>query len=269
MNLLYFPRGMYIRSNFKMELNVAMKKVVTVLVVLLLCISLMAPAFAAGEDFVRSISYKDGPQTVPVTTVDDNTVVAVLVENGVEDEHVYDEHLVVTPVSAVDEATDIPEETRETLKKVYNELNKGEMKLPFEKFGDDAPKAPVIRDIFDVTLSHDDQHSRLAEEDVHLEMTFRLGVDANVKVYAMSYRNNQWDPAKDVINNGDGTVTVHFDHLCPVVFAVEEDTLHESQLPEAKKDNNLTLWVVLLVVCVACIVVLSVVSSKKKKKKAE
>ncbi len=246
-----------------------MKKVVTVLVVLLLCISLMAPAFAAGEDFVRSISYKDGPQTVPVTTVEDQTVVAVLVEQGVEDEHVFDEHLVVTPISAVDEATEIPEETRETLKKVYEDLSKGSMEIPFEKYGENAPKAPVIRDIFDVTLTHDDHHDRLSEEEVQLKMTFRLGVEADVTVYALSYRNNQWDPAGDVTNNGDGTVTVLFDHLCPVVFAVEEDTLHESQLPEEKEDSNLLLWVILLVVCVVCIVALSVVTSKKKKKKAE
>ncbi len=247
-----------------------MKKVVTILVVLLLCISLMAPAFAAGEDFVRSISYKDGPQTVPVTTVDDNTVVAVLVQQGVEeDTHVYDEHLVVTPISAVDEATEIPEEVRETLKEVYEELSKGEMKLPFEKYGEHAPKAPVIRDIFDITLTHDDHHDHLSRDDVHIEMTFRLGVEAHVKVYAMSYRNDQWDPAKDVINNGDGTVTVHFDHLCPVVFAVEAEDLHDSQLPEKEKDSNLLLWVIILIACAICIVALSVVASKKKKNKAE
>ncbi|MBP3313650.1 MAG: hypothetical protein J6K84_03215 [Oscillospiraceae bacterium] len=246
-----------------------MKKVVTILVVLLLCISLMAPAFAAGEDFVRSISYKDGPQTVPVTTVDNKVVVAVLVKSGEDDVPVYKDQLVITPISAVDEATKVPAEVIDTLKKAYDGLNKGTTKLPFEEYGNDAPKSPVVRDIFDATLIHDDHVKYLANEDVHIELTFRLGVDADVQVYAMSYLDGQWDPAKDTVNNGDGTVTISLDHLCPIVFAVEAEDLHASQLPEKKEDSNLMLWVILLVICAVCIVVLSIVASKKKKKKAE
>jgi len=37
----------------------------------------------------------------------------------------------------------------------------------------------------------------------------------------MSYVNGEWIPAEEIINNGDGTVTITFKQLCPVAIAVE------------------------------------------------
>lgn len=41
-----------------------MKKVICLLIVLMLCLSMAAPAFAAEDDFVPSIGYKDGPKII-------------------------------------------------------------------------------------------------------------------------------------------------------------------------------------------------------------
>ena len=43
-----------------------MKKIICLLTVLLLCMSVVVPAFAAEGDFVPSITYKPNPEIVPV-----------------------------------------------------------------------------------------------------------------------------------------------------------------------------------------------------------
>ena len=43
-----------------------------------------------------------------------------------------------------------------------------------------------------------------------------------VEVAVFSYVDGEWIEAVSVTNNGDGTVTVVFEDICPVAFAVKE-----------------------------------------------
>ena len=58
------------------------------------------------------------------------------------------------------------------------------------------------------------------EADADLVLTFDLDIEANKEVCVMTYKNSEWAPIKKVVNNGDGTVTCTFEHLCPVAISV-------------------------------------------------
>ena len=241
-----------------------MKKAVSVLIVLLLCISMAVPAFAA-DSFVRSISYKDAPGLVTTEVENVGPVAAWLVTDGEEDDPVYATELVVTPVSAVDSAEAIPDASREILKQVYEDLTTGKAVIPFEKLEDEDLVDPVIRDLFDVTVLDDGENDALETDGVQIRMTFNLGVKADTEVYVMSYRNGSWDPAAEVVNNGDGKVTVTFDHLCPVAVIVNSDDAAAPPQTGDATGGNLWFWAVLMAMSAAVIVVLSTkVYSRKK-----
>lgn len=256
-----------------------MKKVVCVFIALLLCFSLLTPAFAA-EGFVPSISYKDGPSLVTEEHEDHGSVAAWLVDTTKVDveemehlEHVLEDHLYVTPISVADNV-DVPEEYKaaveanaKVLKEVYKKLAEGKESLPLEKFGEDAPKNPVIRELFDVTLVHDDQLNRLVDgEDVGVKLKFNLGIKAGDKVFIMSYQNGKWDPAVDIVNNGDGTVTCVLPHLCPVAVVVEGEESVTPEPPQTSDESNnlMWLWILLAVLCAFAIIIIAAKSRKKK-----
>ena len=90
-----------------------------------------------------------------------------------------------------------------------------------------------------------------------------MGVGKGVEVIVMVYINGQWVPAEKVTNNGDGTVTVVFEDICPVAFVVEKD---EADGPAQTGDvlgQDLMLWVVLMVLSMAAIVVLNIYRRKR------
>ena len=45
-----------------------MKRIISLFIILVLCLSLAAPAFATETGFVPSITYKPSPEIVPVLT---------------------------------------------------------------------------------------------------------------------------------------------------------------------------------------------------------
>ena len=110
----------------------------------------------------------------------------------------------------------------------------GEMTLPLEN-------DYVIRDLVDVSYKYNDcrtaeGHGNKLEElktpGKTLTITFDLGVDKDTKIVVMTYIENTkvrsvsegaWVPAESVVNNGDGTVTVVFEDICPVAFVTELD----------------------------------------------
>ena len=60
-----------------------MKKVICLLIVLMLCLSMAAPAFAAEDDFVPSITYKPNPEIVPVEGEDKPLTYVQLTDDGI------------------------------------------------------------------------------------------------------------------------------------------------------------------------------------------
>ena len=218
-----------------------MKKVICFVTVLLLCVSLAVPAFAANT-FVPSIPYKDVPEIEwPVELIDE--------EGEIIDEIDWD-HLVITPISEAETSTEIPEDSREELLEVYEDLTSGEMELP-------SDEDLVIRDLFDASWICDDGHEEeLKEEGVCIEITLDIDIEPDVDVVVMVYIDGEWVPAEEVINNGDGTITVILEDICPIAIAVPQSHV---DVPDQTGDTSgIMMWVMVMLASAAALVVLLV-----------
>lgn len=229
-----------------------MRKFICAVLAFVLCVSLALPAFAA---FTPSVAVKETPVVSGVVDKSGKEVkneeglkaVATLVTTteGEKDEehHVFEGSLVITSVSDAkagkqtdkkdEQLTKHEKEIQQDLKKVHDDLQKGKMEIPYTDMGLKAEKM-VVRDLFSISFHPGDKHSKddvhyeeaLAEEDTHLLMTLDLGVGKNDKVYIMVYAEDEtgkkvWQKM-EVVNNGDGTITVEFDVLGVVAVCVEQ-----------------------------------------------
>ena len=238
-----------------------MKKVMAVLMALLMFVLMATPAMA--DEFVKSVGYKDHPELVEFTGPDGKTYYGTIKDaNGNILGYIGEDCIVVTSVADVDESDEIPDPAADMLKKVYNGLKTGTMKLPYDKVGKDASKM-VIRDMFDVSFLCVDHPEMFAPQGVTVELTFDLGVKKNVDVLVMTYKNDQFNSIVSVKNNGDGTVTCVFEDFCPVVFSVPTSSIAGSG-SSTGDTANVGLWAGLLVASVAGIGALVVVSRRKK-----
>ncbi len=233
-----------------------MKRMFAIITVALMCVSLMVPAMAAQE-FMPSVTNKPAPEVM---------VARILDKDGSVIEEVGNECLIITPVSEVETSTEIPEASRVVLRDVYQKLTDGSMTIPYEKHNDNLdPSKMVIRDLFDATFVCTECPEMLEPEGVVLEIVFDLNVAPGVNVYAMTYKNDQWDPIVSCVNNGDGTVTATFEKLCPVEFSINTDTTPPSGTGDV---NPFSVWGVIAIVSLAAIVILTVVYVVGSKKRA-
>lgn len=247
-----------------------MKRVISLLAILVLCFSLAVPALA--EEFVPSITDKGSPEIVPVEDEDGNKAIAeILDENGNVIDYLYENCLVVTPVSKAKTSTLIPDDAEKMLLDVYDQLVAGTMNLPYEKFNANLdPNSMVIRDLFDVSwlcgedsgyVDHPDHPTEVEPKGITVRITFNLGVSKNATVYTMSYKRGAWNPIVSTVNNGDGTVTCIFEDFCPVAMSVGESYVTP---PAQTGDNsNITLWIVLMAVSVVALGAVLVFSRRK------
>lgn len=215
-----------------------MKKLVSMAIVALLCLTMVCPAFAASANFVPSVSYKDEPDSVVATVIDGNG-------NNVAD--VTPECLDITPLSEGDD----------DLKKLYEDLLKNADDL-YEKLGI-APGNSVIRDLFDLNLLCADIKA-LIEGDKDLKITFDMGVGSDDRIHAGVYVDGEWVPAKSVVNNGDGTVTFVFSDLGSVALVVEK--AGTSSDVETGDNANLVIWIAVMIAAAVALVVL--ITSRRK-----
>lgn len=243
-----------------------MKRIICLIAVLMMCAALVCPAFAAENDFVPSITYKDGPEFDEVilekpaegsqeTTPEGETI-------PMERENVANCLVITSVTDAEKKTTDIYQEDRDTLLEVYQKLSDGTMKLPLED-------GFVIRELVDIgfkkTTCVETEHTHKAdmeEEHTTVIAKFNLGVAKDDVVQVLHYHNGQWEPIESVVNNGDGTITCVFEHFCPVAFCVNADA---EVLPPKTGDTagtELLLWSVLLLVSVAAVVALVVCRRK-------
>lgn len=207
-----------------------MKKLVSLLIVMVLCSVIVLPAAAA--EFVPSISYKDHPDVVvdPVITPDTSTTEEL--------------DILITPVA--DALAVKPEDRNDAEKElveIYEALTNGDMKLPLP---DD--KNYVVRDLMDVSLivknADPNADPEFVDADAKVVITFDLGVPEDTEVLAYVY-DNDWVKV-DVVNNGDGTVTVTLHNQGALAFCVDEKTIVPPTFD--KVGNDLLFWVVLMVV---------------------
>lgn len=249
-----------------MEMS-GMRKVICIITVLLLCMSIVAPVYAAEDSFVPSITYKPDPEVVPVEDPEGEEHFAVIRdEDGEIIDYVDYGCIDVTPIAHVwDEEMEVPAEVEELLLFIYEVLNDGSMEIPYDKHEADLdPANMVIRDLFDARWTCEEHADVLDPEGVVMDITFDLGVVADAEIFVMTYdeETKEWSPIVKTVNNGDGTVTCTFEHLCAVEFSMP---LVAATVPtDDAQSPNVLPWIILLIVAAVAVVGVVVVKNKKK-----
>lgn len=244
-----------------------MRKLICLMIALVMCLTIAVPAYAAESDFVPSITYKPNPEIVPVENEEGEESIGVIRdENGEIIDYVDHGCLLVTPIAHVwDEEIEVPAEVEQLLTFVYEELNSNNMEIPYDKHGADLDTANmVIRDLFDARWSCEEHREMIEKEGVVFEITFDLGVVADAQIFVMTYDEeaNEWSPIVKTVNNGDGTVTCTFEHLCAIEFSMP---LVAATVPvDDAQSPNVLPWVILLIVAAVAVVGVVVVKNKKK-----
>lgn len=228
-----------------------MKKLISLFLALVMCLSVCGVAYAAEDDFVPSISYKDAPELVTGKDAEGRTTIGAICDaaGNVIGDIYYEDCLVITSIAQAlrDVETGIPDDNESLLEKLYKEILDGTAVLPFEN-----PDEMVVIQLIDATFlcagaETEEDHPEILEPDgIRIELTFDLGVGADVPVQVMTYKNNQWGDIHDVINNGDGTVTCVFEHLCPIAFAVPAEAAENTPATGDNSAVELSLWIGLL-----------------------
>lgn len=214
-----------------------MKKTISILAVLLLCVSLAVSVFAT-ENAVPSVTNPLAPEIVPITDPDGNTAAGVIVfDDEIIDYVYYNPCLIVTPVYNAEDSEDIPEDAKEQLLDIYEKLQSGEMELPYDKL--DADELDIL-DLFDITFLCEEHPEMLEQDGYGFQITFDLDVEEGRKVYAMTYADGEWNPIISTVNNDDGTVTCVFGETGPVVFLVETEESTDPTEPSGKPNDPVT-----------------------------
>lgn len=240
-----------------------MKRAIALTLMLMLCLSFAVPAAAAEDSFVPSITYKGEPEIVPV----EPGIIGVVREEDDIISYISEGCLLITPVSEAETSTLIPKEAANTLLYVYKALSGGEMQLPYEKVPGCDGRNMVILELVDATWlcggenSDHDHPEEVAPKGVVFDITFDLGVAPDALVTVMTYKNEQWNPIVEVVNNGDGTVKCTFEDLCPVAFSVGDI----ATAPPKTLDSVMP-WMFLMTASLAVLVVMFLSLRKKQAK---
>lgn len=210
-----------------------MKKLIALLIAIAICSVVVLPV--AAEDFVPSISYKDHPELVGDPEITPST------SEGKELD------ILITPVSdAIDTEADDRNEVEQELAELYKDLVDGDESIPFP---DD--KNFVIRDLIDVSIiyKNDDPNADpvFYDGDVDLTLTFDLNVKPDTEVLVYIY-DGEWKLIDNVVNNGDGTVTIELDKTGILAFCVEDETVKPPSPTFDKMNTELTGWILLMII---------------------
>ena len=151
------------------------------------------------SSFTPSVAAKPAPTVIAAEIVDAEGAVVKTVIPGVQ--------LVVTPVSAMYYTKDIV--VFDSLSRSYNEILAAKSLADLGLDGD-----MIVRDLFEVTL-----YGETLEAGYTLKATFEADVPAAVAVNG----ENGWAyvDAENIVDNGNGTVTVALSELGTVAFLVE------------------------------------------------
>ena len=201
-----------------------MKRVLTVAIALLLCLSIALPLGANAAIF-HSPDVPKVNVNITNTTLDglqDVELLAVLEELANQNITLNDCVQITTVEDAKSGNPDITAEEKATLIAAYDALVDGSEALPID--GEYA-----VREIVDISFKyegcrlipeHGKKDEALKAEGVTLTVKLNLGVEAGANIAAFTRIDGEWAPVVETVNNGDGTVTCVFEDLCPVAFAV-------------------------------------------------
>ena len=248
-----------------------MKKIICLLTVLVLCMSLVVPAMAAEDDFVPSITYKPNPEIVPVTDEAGEEYIGVIRDQDGEIlDYVGHGCLRITPIAHVwDEEIEVPQVIEDLLLFVYDSLNDGSMVIPSEKHEADLnADNMVIRDLFDARWVCEEHRKMIEEEGITFEIKFDLGVVAEAEIFVMTYdeETKEWSPIVETVNNGDGTVTCTFEHLCAIEFSMPvAAAMPSAPAEDVQAGANMLPWYIILALAIGAFVVVLIARKKKQK----
>jgi len=191
-----------------------MRKVISVMLAMLICASLIFTAFAAEGVFTPSVTAKPAPDVVAKEENAGTPVVEIVdeKEDVVATFEVAD--VIVTPVSEVEE-DHVSEETAAVLTEIYNKLSAPDVKLSeampalTEVVKDVDVDVLVVKDLFHVAVS-EELAKALEIEGNFLRVTLDAKIAPNQFVVVMVYADGEWIPVEFVVNE-DGTITCKLD----------------------------------------------------------
>lgn len=249
-----------------------MKKAFVWILVLAMVSALAAPVYATGAIFVPSIEDKGAPELVPSVGDDDEVIYGEVIDE--EDnvvKVVVEEDMIIAPIF---NAEILPEDEAEKLYEAYEVLSSAETdtfeEVPGleekakEAFGEDITSEDlIIRDLFGIAIS-EDLEEKLEPEGVTLTLTFKLNVAADTVVIVATKCDETWEIVDNVVNNGDGTVSVTFERFCPIQFLTKRVESGPSQTGDPV-GQNMGIWVAVMAVSLSAIVLLVVLNTYLKK----
>ncbi len=273
-----------------------MKKIIRVLLVVMLVMSMVSPAFAT-EGFVGSINDRPSPELAQMGTTPDGVPYYGVVRDAEGNIVMYLEatEIIVTPANKVEDATHLTDAEKDLFFDVYDDMKTGETDLSEIEGLTESVKAAlgqwaeahhmVVSEFFDIKVVGDraDEVYSYLDNGGTLTVCFNYAIPVEDHVEVMSYADTEWQLAVDVVNNDGSTLTVTFNHLCPAAVLVEADDIEggeggdegqvpggegsdeqkPSEGPETGDDSNPLLWAGICVVAVAGIAVLVAKTRKK------
>lgn len=242
-----------------------------VLAVLLLSVT------AYAEKFTPSVEQKGAPEIVAVNDKSGNEVCAVIVDaNGNEVAGVPVGELVITPVADAEKAS---EEIHQMLDKAYQQITEADTltalvsnipEILKEMKWDIPAEALVVRDLFDVTVTGEYQEM-LKQEGNTITVRFKMALPTEEQMLVLhNFESDKWEAiyGETVQHHENGDVSVTFNSLSPVAFAVENSAYKAPEAPAESSSNN-GLLIGGIVVLAVVVVVVAVVVTKNKKKPAK
>lgn len=249
-----------------------MKRLFTLALAIILMFTITFSANAA--EFVESITNKGAPQLVIIDQINGKDVVGFITNpNG---DKITTEYIDCFDIYSVADAlnnADIPQNVKDELKKVYEELTKSDVNLSDicpglndivkEQWGaNKTPNGLVVKDLFYINQNCDEFEDCLKDGNT-IDLTFDVSIGPGVFFTAMVYVDGQWVPVENCVNNGDGTVTVTFSQVCPVAFLVPGSSIDMETVSPATSDvSGVIIWSSVMVASLAAIAFLVIYRRK-------
>lgn len=219
-----------------------MKKALSLILSIIMVFSISAVAFAAEDDFRPSVDSKDHPVIVPQDFNGVSFDALILGENNevIEGIHIVTEkkpdgQIIVTAYSEIEVAD-------ERVNVVYMQASFEEIlsARSLKELNELIPLGMIVRDFFDITLVG--AFKDIFKEGKKLQIKFDIDAQLKEKLMVLTRCSDEsgWEFVESVTINPDGTVTVIFDRLCPIIFLTEDTGAVQS--PATSDFASTTLW---------------------------